>query len=73
MMILRTSNASPFGRKARIAAALLGLDKNIDLLPANGTDPNDPLRIENPLGKMPVLTLEDGTRLFRLASDPGIF
>jgi glutathione S-transferase len=64
MMILRTSNASPFGRKARLAAALLGLDKKIDVLPANGNDPNDPIRIENPLGKMPVLTLEDGTHLF---------
>ena len=64
MMILRTSNASPFGRKARLAAALLGLDKKIDVLPANGNDPNDPIRVENPLGKMPVLTLEDGTHLF---------
>jgi glutathione S-transferase len=64
MMILRTSTASPFGRKARIAAALLGLDKNIDVRSANGSDPNDPIRTENPLGKMPVLTLEDGTHLY---------
>ncbi len=64
MMILRTSTASPFGRKARIAAALLGLDQTIELRPADGRDPNDPLRVENPLGKMPVLTLADGTHLF---------
>ncbi|MGE0751901.1 MAG: glutathione S-transferase family protein [Variibacter sp.] len=64
MMILRTSTASPFGRKARIAAAVLGLDKKIDVRHADGSDPNDPIRTENPLGKMPVLTLEDGTYLY---------
>jgi glutathione S-transferase len=64
MMILRTSNASPFGRKARIAASLLGLSDKIEVRHADASDPNDAIRVENPLGKMPALTLEDGTFLY---------
>jgi glutathione S-transferase len=63
-VILRTSITSPFGRKARIAAIHLGLMDKIRIEPAEATDPSDPLRKENPLGKMPVLTLEDGRRVY---------
>lgn len=64
MMILRTAPASPFGRKVCIAADLLGLQGDITIEWAETTDPADSLRRQNPLGKIPVLILEDGTRLF---------
>jgi len=63
-MMLRTSITSPFGRKARIAATHLGLVDRIKIEHAEATDPADPLRKENPLGKMPVLTLDDGRRVY---------
>jgi glutathione S-transferase len=64
MMILRTAPASPFGRKVRIAASLLGVDADISIERADTTDPADSLRQQNPLGKIPVLLLDDGTTLF---------
>jgi glutathione S-transferase len=64
MMILRSSPASPFGRKVRIAAALLGLTEEIEILVADTNDARDSLRLQNPLGKIPVLILEDQTPIF---------
>jgi glutathione S-transferase len=64
MMILRFSPSSPFVRKVRIAAALLGCDREITLERADTTDPNDSLRKTNPLGKIPVLIIEDGGALY---------
>jgi glutathione S-transferase len=64
MMILRFSPSSPFVRKVRIAAALLGFDNAITLERADTTDPNDSLRKINPLGKIPVLILEDGSAVY---------
>jgi glutathione S-transferase len=64
MMILRFSPSSPFVRKVRIAAALVGLDSEITLERADTTDPNDSLRRTNPLGKIPVLIIEDGSAIF---------
>jgi glutathione S-transferase len=64
MMILRSAAASPFGRKVKIAADLLGLHDAIKVEFADTNDPNDSLRTQNPLGKIPVLILEDGTKLF---------
>lgn len=64
MMILRFSPSSPFVRKVRIAAALLGFDSEITLERADTTDPNDSLRKTNPLGKIPVLIIEDGSALY---------
>jgi glutathione S-transferase len=64
MMILRSSPPSPFGRKVKIAASLLGLDTQITMEKADTNDPADSLRKQNPLGKIPVLVLEDGTTLF---------
>lgn len=64
MMILRTASASPFGRKVRIAASLLGMEEDLRIEPADTMDPADALRRQNPLGKIPVLLLDDGTALF---------
>ena len=64
MMILRFSPSSPFVRKVRIAIALLGFDKDVTIERADTTDPNDSLRKINPLGKIPVLIVEDGTAVY---------
>src|SRR5258708_30926726 len=64
MLTLRTGFGSPFGRKPRIAVSLLGLDGKVKIEPAANQDPADPIRKQNPLGKVPVLLLEDGKTLF---------
>lgn len=64
MMILRYSPPSPFVRKVRIAMALLGLERDIELRETDLNDPADAIRAQNPLGKIPALVLEDGTTLF---------
>jgi glutathione S-transferase len=64
MWTLRNAPASPFGRKVRIAAAVCGLDSRIETVVADTIDPKDPLRQQNPLGKIPALILEDGTVLY---------
>ena len=61
-MILRSAPASPFGRKTKIAAAILGLA--VTVVEADTMSPTDSLRRENPLGKIPTLVLDDGTTLF---------
>ena len=63
-MILRSAPASPFGRKTKIAAMLLGLDSQITVVDADTTSPTDSIRRENPLGKIPTLILDDGETLF---------
>jgi glutathione S-transferase len=63
-MILRTAPASPFGRKVRLAAGLLGLEDRIRIEPADTMDPADSMRQQNPVGKIPILILDDGTRLY---------
>jgi len=64
MMILRSSAPSPFGRKVLIAASLLGLSDDMTIEKADPTDAGDTLRQQNPVGKIPILILEDGTSLF---------
>jgi glutathione S-transferase len=64
MMILRSSPASPFARKVRIAASLTGLAGEITLEQTDTTDPKDPVRVQNPLGKIPTLILDDGSTLY---------
>lgn len=60
-MKLYSSPASPFARKARIIARELGLKlEEINVATAN----NEELRRINPLGKIPVLVLDDGSALF---------
>lgn len=64
MMILRTAPPSPFGRKVRIAASVLGLDSEIRIENADTNNPVDTIRVQNPVGKIPILVLEDGSTLF---------
>ena len=64
MLTLRTGNNSPFGRKARIAIKVLALESKVAVAEASTANPADPIRDQNPLGKVPVLHLEDGTWLF---------
>jgi glutathione S-transferase len=64
MMILRSAPASPFARKVRIGASLVGLASKIDVQPADPNTADESLLSQNPLGKIPVLILEDGTTLF---------
>ena len=63
-MILRSAPASPFGRKVKIAASLLGLADRIETVDADTNSAGDPLRRDNPLGKIPTLVLDDGSTLF---------
>jgi glutathione S-transferase len=64
MLTLRTGYTSPFGRKIRIAISVLGLDQDVSIEPASTQDPADPLREQNPLGKVPVLILDDAATLY---------
>jgi len=63
-MILRSTPASPFARKARIAIAVLGLGDRVDVRDADLNDSADTVRTQNPLGKVPVLLLDDGTAIY---------
>ena len=63
-MILRSAAASPFVRKVRIAANILGLDGRITVETADTVNPADTVRQQNPLGKIPALVLDDGMVLF---------
>lgn len=56
---LYSRGPSPFARKARFAIQHLGLD--VEVVEA---DDEDLLRSNNPLAKIPVLTLDDGRALF---------
>src|SRR5215467_590807 len=63
-MKLRSSPASPFGRKVRMAAIILGLDSRITVEAADTANPADSVRQQNPLGKIPALIADDGLVLF---------
>lgn len=63
-MILRSSPPSPFGRKVKIAAAVLGLSDQIRIEIADTNDANDTVRQQNPLGKIPVLITEDDVSVY---------
>ena len=62
MPTVRASLGSPFGRKARIAVSVLGLDGKVKVEAAGSQDPA--IIKQNPLGKVPVLELDDGTAIF---------
>ncbi|MEJ8472652.1 glutathione S-transferase family protein [Roseibium algae] len=64
MLVLRSSPASPFGRKAKLAATILGLKDQITVEATNTASPEDSIRQQNPLGKIPALILEDGSALY---------
>lgn len=64
MMILRHSPASPFVRKVKIAADVLGLADRIEMQDADTVAPEAAFLAQNALGKIPTLVLEDGSTLF---------
>ncbi|MBD8891420.1 glutathione S-transferase family protein [Roseibium litorale] len=64
MPVLRSSPPSPFGRKIKIAAKLLDLMDKITIEVADTANPEDSLRGQNPLGKIPALVLDDGSVLY---------
>ena len=65
-MKLYHSPASPFVRKALVAAHELGLADAIEIVPVAMTPVKSvpALNDENPLGKIPALVLDDGTALY---------
>jgi glutathione S-transferase len=63
-MTLRTVGMSPFGRKVRLAAAVLGLTDDIAIKAADTLNAEDSIRGQNPLGKIPALVLDDGRVLY---------
>jgi glutathione S-transferase len=64
MMMLRSSPSSPFVRKVRIAIGVLGLGDRVELADADLDTGAEPVRVQNPLGKVPALLLEDGRTLY---------
>lgn len=64
MLTLYSSLTSPYGRKVRMVADILGISDRIRVQHASTLEPDDPLRQVNPLGKIPALVLEDGTALY---------
>jgi glutathione S-transferase len=64
MLVLRGSPSSPFVRKVRIAAGVLGFGRELRLETADTNNPDETFRRQNPLGKIPALVLEDGSVLF---------
>lgn len=64
LLTLRYSLASPYARKIRLAASLLGLEDRIEVAGVDLSDPADSIRQQNPLGKIPALALEDGSSLY---------
>lgn len=63
-MQLRFSPTSPYVRKVRIVAAVLGLADDTALVATDTLNPDDPIGGVNPLGKVPALTLDDGTTIY---------
>jgi glutathione S-transferase len=59
--ILRTTLTSPFGRKVRLAADVLGLADRVTVQTADVSSEHDSLRQQNPLGKIPCLVRGDGS------------
>ena len=62
-MKLLTAKASPFGRKVWIAILHNGLGDRIPQVDANPFNADDPLQSYNPLGRVPVLVLDDDTAI----------
>jgi glutathione S-transferase len=63
-MILRSALASPFARKVRMAILHLGLADKVEIVAAETSNPDDVLRKDNPLGKLPVLITEEGKAIY---------
>ncbi len=65
-MKLRYSPTSPFARKVMVVAHEHGLAERIELMPAmtSPVEPNADVARDNPLAKIPSLTLDDGSTLY---------
>lgn len=63
-MILRSSPPSPFGRKIKIALHCLGLFDKVTVQIADTLNPEDTMRVQNPLGKIPILITGNGTAIY---------
>ncbi len=63
-MKLRYSKTSPYARKVRMVAHELGLDRRVELVPTDTWNLPDELLRENPLGKVPSLSTEEGTIVY---------
>lgn len=63
-MKLLGSLGSPFARKALIAADVKGVTDRISFVATNSGPESDALRARNPLGKIPILFLDDGTTVY---------
>lgn len=64
MLTLRSSPTSPFGRKIKVAALVTGHADKITVVNSDTMNPDDPLRRDNPLGKIPCLILADGQAVY---------
>lgn len=62
-MKLRYAKTSPFVRKVLVAAQELGLDGQIERVETDPWSPETDLNSDNPLGKVPALTTDDGLTL----------
>lgn len=65
-MKLHFSPASPFARKVRVAAAELGVEDKVELVPtqvAPGNPNQEYAARYNPLRRIPALTIDDGTSI----------
>jgi glutathione S-transferase len=63
-MLLRSSPLSPFARKVRMAILHLDLADKVEIVAADTNNPDDALRRDNPLGKIPILVTEDGRAVY---------
>lgn len=63
-MKLRYSTTSPFVRKVHVLSIETGLADRIELVKTNTADPASGLNKDNPLNKVPALTLDDGSALY---------
>ena len=65
MMTLLSAPASPYSRKVTMTAILKGLIDSINIEAIDTSVPaNEALRARNPLQKIPVLVLADGTEIY---------
>lgn len=63
-MKLYNSTNSPYGRKVRVLALELGIEKDIDLVDTNPRDSSGGFWDLNPLAKIPLLELDDGRAIY---------
>ncbi|CAO3440577.1 glutathione S-transferase N-terminal domain-containing protein [Azospirillum endophyticum] len=64
MLKLRWSPTSPYVRKVMMVLIERGLEDRVERVPTDPWSSDTDLPKDNPLGKVPALTLEDGTTLF---------